>query len=607
MALDPTERLFVPHRKRLSRSYAVNEEGVRELRINYGEKEVSFDEERLFAFGEQLVDTPAFTGELAMTWGPGYAWDELGPLLEALVEEDILHHGAFDEDPRGGGLVASKLPASKCPAHRSWSTAETEAITRDLGGRAIEIGYLEAVVPIHRIAHSAIDADDRQVGEGNVFPAGLRLDRDTEWRVCQYAGSRYRDDAPMNVTALKAMIKHWKPIMATILEVRTAMRARFAAGDRPPRPARPARPARPDNEWTIGELHTLSCVVLALPAYLLQKRGGASPQVALDPVLSSLFRITDGVRMTTANMLFSVELTRRGDEVITARDLYDRAEQEALFIDQTGVCAGPTHLIHEFLATVVDGVTADNVVGRALPAQVQDLLGELPAAIDYGLYALQTWGVSLSAWIALSRAYEAVIDLVQAAPATDDAELRARRLRLLGRLRPEWRVFVGLQTVADYDRDVHMKAYQDAYERSWRAARTPIGPRTLAEAIAPRDEDATHRAAAAELTARLDDALGGGLGAQVSAVVIAYARHEQAIVARTAEIQAAINALLDRPRPVRPLTGRDLRSTYSISAGAAWFPYLFDAIEHTLGIAIDCTADSLEIARRPPVTAAAAA
>jgi len=43
-----------------------------------------------------------------------------------------------------------------------------------------------------------------------VFPPRLRLDRDTEWRVCQYAGSRYRDDAPMNVTALKA-IKYWKP------------------------------------------------------------------------------------------------------------------------------------------------------------------------------------------------------------------------------------------------------------------------------------------------------------------------------------------------------------------------------------------------------------
>ncbi|HET9622736.1 MAG TPA: hypothetical protein VFP84_15290 [Kofleriaceae bacterium] len=587
MALEPSERLFVPHRKRLSRSFSINEDGVRELRIDYGDKEVTFDEERFFAFGEQLLEAPSFTGELATTWGPGYAWHELQPMLEALIEEGILHRGETIDETRVGGLVDSKLPPSQCPVHRFWANGETEAITRDLGGRAVENGYLEALVPIYRVAHAALDADDRQVGEGNVYPPRLRLERETEWRVCQYAGSRYRDDAPMNVTALKAMVKHWKSIMATILEVRAALRARF--GDR--------------EGWTIGEMHTLSNVVLALPAYLLQKGGGTSPQVALDPVLSSLFRITDGIRMTTFNMLFSIERTRNANEPITARGLFERAEHEALLIDQTGVCAGPTHLIHEFLATVFDGVTADNVVGRALPDQVQALLGELPAAIDYGLYAMQAWGVSLSLWIDLSRAYEAAIDVLQAAPASDDPDRQARRMRLLGRLRTEWRAFVALQTVLDYDRDVHMTAYQDGYERAWRAARTPLGPPTLAEAIAPRAEEAGHAAARDELAHHLEAALGGGLGAPLAQITIDFARREQAIVARTAQIQDAINALLDRPRPTRPLTGRDLHTGYTIISGPNGFPYLFDAIERELGIAIDCTDAAVEVAARPARTA----
>src|ERR1041384_604895 len=86
-ALDPTVRLFVPHRKRLSRSYITNEHGARELRIDYGLKEITFDDERFFAFGEQLVTETSFTGQDATAWGTGYTWDELRPLLETLLEE----------------------------------------------------------------------------------------------------------------------------------------------------------------------------------------------------------------------------------------------------------------------------------------------------------------------------------------------------------------------------------------------------------------------------------------------------------------------------------------------------------------------------------------
>jgi hypothetical protein len=259
-----TDRLFVPHRKRLVCSYVTNEDGVRELHLDYGLKEVSFDEERLFAFGEQLGNVPSFTGEIAMTWGPGYAWEDLAPLLASLLEEGILERGEGNDDLKIGGLVPSLLPPSQCSVVKFWSTASCEAIIQEITGHAVEIGNLEISVPMHRIAHIAMDADDRQVGEGNVYPPGLRVDRETEWRICQYSGSRYRDRLPMNVTALKAMVKYWKPIMTTILHVRGELQARLGEPARPP--------------WTIGELHTFSSVVLGCPRSCSCSTAVASPR-----------------------------------------------------------------------------------------------------------------------------------------------------------------------------------------------------------------------------------------------------------------------------------------------------------------------------------------
>jgi hypothetical protein len=581
VTLEPTERLFVPHRKRLTHTYRVNEDGVRELRIDYGLKEITFDEPHLFAFGEQLGQVPSFTGQLATTWGPGYPWDELEPLLEALIEQGILQRGEATDDPRGGGLVASRVPPSVCPMARTWSAAEFEPLTRELAARPIEIGYLEAVVPLFRIAHPALDADGRQVGEANVYPSRLRLDRETEWRVCQYPGSRYRDEMPMNVTALKAMIKHWKPIMATILEVRGALQTRLGlARDR----------------WTIGELHTLACAVLAVPTFELVKRGGPSPQVPLHPILSSLFRITDGIRMTTYDMLFAIEHTRRADEVMTAAELYAHAETHAVLIGTTGVCAGPRPLIDEFLATAVDGEPAASTAQLELPDELRAVLADLPDAIDYGLYAMQAWGVSLSVWLGMSRAYEAILAILDAPPLAGDPALAGLRARL-GR---DWTVLEQMQITLPYDRDVHLAAYRDAYERSWRAARTPLRGPALAEEIAPCAATAAHAAAADQLrhglAARwpLGDAAAATIEPIVSLVIL-YLRQEQAILGSTTEIQAAINALLERPHPSRPLTVRDFGANYSIGADVGSFPYLFDAIEAELGIAVECTAGAIAI------------
>ena len=50
--LEPDDLLVFPLNKRAVTQYAVGEDGARELRVYYDDKEISFDEPDLFAFGE---------------------------------------------------------------------------------------------------------------------------------------------------------------------------------------------------------------------------------------------------------------------------------------------------------------------------------------------------------------------------------------------------------------------------------------------------------------------------------------------------------------------------------------------------------------------------
>jgi hypothetical protein len=590
--IQSTDRLFVPYRKRMTQRYLVTDEGARELHLHYGIKEISFDEVHLFPWGEHLAKQSSFIAHDAITWGPGYSWDEIQPLLDALLAEGILRRGEEEVDTRGGGLVPSPLEPSSCPHARSWSAAEAEGITRDLAGRPVEVGYLEAIVSVYRIPHPALDADGRQVGEANVFPPRLRLDAETEWRVCQYSGSRYRDDRPMNVTALKAMIKHWKPMMLALVEVRAELLRRIAAGTQ----------RSTGHRWAVADMHMLSAVVLSLPAYALMKRGGTSPQPPLHPVLSSLFRITDGIRMTTHEMMFlSPERTRDPHEVITAADLYSFAERNGTFLSDHGVCAGPRAMIDEFLAIAFDGTRVEGADAIEFSPDVRALLDELPRAVDYGLVGLQVWGITRTVWCRMSLVYKALRSLFENAAGPSAERFRER-------LESDWIKLDAARIAGDYDRDVHVTVYKDCYEQPWKALAAPSGSPIFEERIAPVAERVEHRAAADQLRAALSHHFADASfpGSDLASIVermshlfVSYLREEQAVLAATLELQDVLNALLDRPRPTRPLSVRDLRVNYGLYGGfIGQFPYLFDSLDEELGLNVLATVDSLSVTAR---------
>ena len=255
----------------------------------------------------------------------------------------------------------------------------------ELFGRPLDIGWLELVVPIFRVAHMAMDADGRQVGEANAFPPMLRVDVPTRWRTCIYPGSRHLHDKPMNVSALKAMRAHWGPMMAMLLRVRATYLRRC-----------------PDAlaGWTVGHLERLSTAVLTLPAWQLMRRDGRVANGALHPVLSSMFRVTDGLRMTMHHMLFIPfgEPTRHPDTPMTAAEVHAYAERAFSFISDHGVCAGPKAMVDEFLAVLVDGATPRDGLPAVLDPALEAATADIEPAIDYAMLGLQAYAAVFSLW-----------------------------------------------------------------------------------------------------------------------------------------------------------------------------------------------------------------
>jgi hypothetical protein len=583
-SLAATDELVLPKHKRVFVQYVDGDNGARELRLYYGDKEISFDEPELFDFGEGLAKQSRFMAGDATTWGANYDWPRMRELLEQLIEEGVLRYATADdapEQPPTRDLARpSPLPPAPCSAPRTW--LEAEAIIPELTGRSLELGYLELVLPLYRIPHVALDGEGRQVGEGNVFPKALRLDVSTEWRTCPHAGSRYQHERPMNVTALKSMRAHWKQMMVALLRVREVYLSRFP-GVR--------------QGWTVGDLHCFSAFVLSISTYLMLREQGRVANGDLHPVLSCMYRVTDGVRMVMHHMLFSEDLepTLPLHAPMTATELYAYAERNDIFISDHGVCAGPRAMIEEFLGVIMDGHEIEDAASVVLPPPVQTAMDELESIFDYVLLGLQAYSVVFSRWPAMTRTYEELGPIVSgwSGSLQERLEHSLTFLRMFTRQNTEER------------RLKREQVYVEMFARSVSA----LGlSGTLPESIAPVavGNDAEARA---RLQTLLEQRFAGRADAQaveqMTDALMDYFRREQAIVRTADAIQHKINRLLGRKAPSRPLTGADLaihyrllESLYSaehLETTGGHLPYLVDELQEQLGLRIVVTGDAIEV------------
>ncbi len=585
--LDAADELVLPMNRRVITQYAQTATGERELRLYYGDKEISFDEPDLFVFGETLGKQSRFVAGAAMTWGPQHEWARVRDLLEQLIEQNVLRHAdenAVEERTAGDdGARPSPLPPAMAQSPRTWH--DCEQVMLDVTGRSIEVGYLELVVPIFRVAHMAMDAEGRQVGEANVFPPVLRLDVPTRWRTCIYGGSRHQSDRPMNVTALKSMRAHWGQMMAALLHVRAAYLRRF--------------PAARDG-WTVGHLERLSMSVLALPTYMLMRTEGRVANGQLHPALSSLFRVTDGVRMTMHQMLFVPvgEPTLSPDAPMTSAEIYAYAERNYSFHSEHGVCAGPQVMIEEFLAVLVDGRMPREGLPATLDPDMRAALAQIEPAIDYALLGLQAYAAVFSLWPLMTRTYETLSVIANAWEIDDPRRVTAFRDRIgphVGRLKTSaylatesWRV----------DRE---QVYADMYAQCAFGLTGTLPSRPLDALLAfaptPSSVAAEHALRAVLVRHFQDDGRGAASRLDdVLACLMQFFMRQQSVMRVACDVQRHINGLLGRTPPSRAFTAADMDLHIRLqSQRERLLPYLPDEFEDLFGIRIVLDRDGMQI------------
>ena len=369
--LQPSEVLYIPKRKRLTHSRIKNEEGQEILHLFYGEIELIFDEPDIAPVGEKLMEIERFRAEEAMAWSnvAPHEWEKIRDLLQGLIDHQVLKRtseapaGAAEAFPARLGLA----PEGREPRTFSVHDDRCPVLTEEAFGRAFDLSNLEVLVPVYRTAHPALDTDGRQVGENNVTPRTLFLDLPTQRRVCNFAGSRYQDDLPMNVTAMKHMGQRWPELLSLTEQFRVALLARM--------------PPRDPSSLCAGEVHFLAVCQLASVGYVLVRGVDPVQNGQLDAGLAAAFRLIDGVRLVTNDILRATAGAHGCDGPVNAQSIADHAERYGVYRGTFGVCAGPPALIDEYLRVLLGEASAPIQVEPTVAAR----LGDLEAAIDYGL------------------------------------------------------------------------------------------------------------------------------------------------------------------------------------------------------------------------------
>ncbi len=580
-AIDPGDTLVLPMARNVLMERMEDEHGSPVLTLWYRQQEITFDDPRHFAFGENLASHSRFRAADAAEWGD-IGWGEASAMLTDLVEAGILRFATADEVAEArhdNKLRPSPLPSAPMASPRSW--VDAESLMLELTGTALDINYLETVVPVFRTGHLFIDRDGRQVGEANVFPMAARIDVPTDWRGCPYAGNRYQTERPMNVTALRAMRQHWRPMMAMLMQIREAYLSRFPE-------------AR--NGWTVGHVERLSTAVLALPSYMLLRGDLRVANGDLHPALSNLFRVTDGLRMVMHQMLFLpvMETMRAPDAPVSAAEVLAYADRNYSFHSDHGVCAGPRFMIEDFLGVILDGRTPHGGIDAELDPELEAAVRLIDPAIDYAMLGLQAFGTVFALWPSMTRTYEKLHRLLegQAGAAGEIATRFADHFANLSTrsflANEEWRqhreaVYDDMVAACAFAVSGHMPehALSALLKPEAAAASMPRPPATLTAAVSARIEEPA-------------------LAAEFAATVWQFLRIGQRVVALAEKIQAQTASLLHRPEPAHHLTlaqlnlhnvlmGEDLRS----------LPFLPAEISNLFGLDIHVDAESIQISTRP--------
>jgi len=304
--------------------------------------------------------------------------------------------------------------------------------------------------------------------------------------------------------------------------------------------------------------------VLALPAYQLMRRAHRVENGHLHPVLSSMFRVTDGLRMTMHHMLFIPfgEPTRQPDTPMTSAEVHAYAERAFSLHSEHGVCAGPKVMIDEFLSVLVDGRTPRDGLPDTLAAELQATVADIEPAMDYAMLGLKAYAAVFSFWPMTMRTYEQLHAIAEAWAAVEPTPPVLALQQWLQPIIRHLRTATHLATEAwRLDREV---VYADMYAQSERTLSGQWPAQPLPALLAPR-------------AVALNDALEAGLLAATQRhfgtardsvqqhwrdewrlCLLQYLVRAQAVVRTACAVQEQTNRLLGRDAPAQRFTAADI-------------------------------------------------
>jgi hypothetical protein len=564
--LQPSEVLFIPKRRRLTHSRIKSDEGQEILHLFYGEIELIFDEPDVAPVGEKLMEVEKFRADEAMAWSneAPHSWEKIRELLQALLDQQVLKR--ISEAPVAGKETyptrLGGVPEDRKPQTFSAHDGRCPVVTEEAFGRAFDLSNLEVLIPIYRVAHPAMDTDGRQVGENNVTPRTLFLDLPTQRRLCNYAGSRFQDDLPMNVTALKCMAKRWPELLSLTEQMRVAIVERI--------------PLRDPSSLQAGELHFIAVCQLAAVGYVMVRGVDPVPNGELDSGLSAMFRLVDGVRLVTNELLRETAGAAGSDALVTAQGIADFADHHGTYQGNHGVCAGPPALIDEYLRVLMGEAPAPIQAEPNVAAR----LGDLEAAIDYGL---------------LGQRVEAAVRFLGAAQGLLHQRLRAAFAGHAPRTALQEQVEAPIDAQrypllrTDFSLEETFKRELDVsrwmFTRAGEGLPGKIDGRSLDELMEldPEAQAASQRQLAELFALALtgDKAVNDAIASELAAVAADVFALERRCLRAVERDQGKLNERLKRP-PGRKLTGVDL-STYNRQR---FGPPLFTTLAEGLGVSV---------------------
>lgn len=578
------DELILPLMKSVILQYQGPADAPEALRFFYWDKEVTFDDPAQFAFGEALAKQSRFVACEAMGWAGG-DWPTVKQMLEDLIEAEIL---SYADDIFALPMKVerqdreSPLPPARIFEPPVWDD-DGKTMTF-ITGEPLEVGQLEMVMPVFRVVHMYMDKDGRQVGEANVFPPKARMDLPTEWKTCTYEGSRYQPDAPMNATALRAMRAHWREMMAVIRKVREAYFERF-----------------PDarNGWTVADMERMTVAVLCMPTFMLMRRENPVPNGELHPVLSSLFRVTDGLRLTMHQMLFVPfgEPMRHPHTPMNADQVWDYANRNHAFHSDHGVCAGPPFMIREFLAVAFDGIEPAVGSPPSYDPAVQEAIDNIDNAFDYAMLGLQNFATMFSQWPEMIGQHVRFFEVIDGWQG--ETSPKFEKIKSIFTHHHKYAT-TNTYLASEEWREGRMTSYADMYDKCHfgLTGKLPdIGLRAGIEQDNDKISDEARQALQQGFARFFDDmADPSELARQLSESVIVYLRRVQNRLAMADAVQAKINAMLGRPTPKHRFTIFDI-DIYNrlLEMEGAVMPFFALEMERVFGIKIHLDSQDVSI------------